>query len=156
MLAVDSKAALLRQVPIFGGLREDTLAFLLERAERKRVREGEDFFREGEVGGEVYVLDRGTVEVLKGKGERTFRLMRLRAGDCFGETSLLAVMPRSASVRALEDCEAICLHNRDLYHLYEHDPEQFAILVMNMGREVARRLWVANELLFEYADFFGG
>jgi len=57
-------------------------------------------------------------------------------------------MPRSASVKAIEDCSAIELRPDHLMRLFERDVEQFALIQMNMGREVCRRLRATDERLF--------
>jgi CRP/FNR family cyclic AMP-dependent transcriptional regulator len=75
-------------------------------------------------------------------------LHRLAAGDCFGEMALMDLFPRSASVRAEQDCSAIELAASDLLRLFEHDAEQFALIQMNIGREISRRLRTTDELLF--------
>ncbi|HXF44822.1 MAG TPA: hypothetical protein VNK91_01770, partial [Burkholderiaceae bacterium] len=36
----------------------------------------------------------------------------------------------------------------DLYRLFERDAEQFALIQMNIGRELSRRLRQSDELLF--------
>jgi CRP-like cAMP-binding protein len=154
---MDLRQDLLSRVSIFGGLRPETLSFLLARARPVRIPRGEAFFHEGDAGGDLYVLQTGRADVLKshpiesGKVEWV-RIAGLEAGDCFGEVSLLAVMPRSASVVAAEDCEALRLGNADLHALYQSDVEQFAMLVMNLGREVARRLWSIDRLLLDFAE----
>ncbi len=55
---------------------------------------------------------------------------------------------RSASVRAVEDCAAICISAANLYQVYARDLKQFALIQMNMGREVSRRLREADNRLF--------
>jgi CRP-like cAMP-binding protein len=145
-------ATRLQAVSIFGALTPETIRFLIGRAGREEVRAGELLVREGEQGGDLYILESGSAEVFKErKGPKPLRvrLAELAAGDCFGETSLLACMPRSASVLALTDCVTLRLRNTDLLALYEHDVRQFAILMMNLGREAARRLWISNELLLD-------
>jgi CRP-like cAMP-binding protein len=72
----------------------------------------------------------------------------LGPGDCFGEMALMDLFPRSASVIARDDCRALEIAAGDLLDLYEHDVEQFALVQMNMGREVCRRLRATDELLF--------
>jgi CRP/FNR family cyclic AMP-dependent transcriptional regulator len=143
-------------VSIFGGLNDETLSFLLGRAERVRVPKGQLFFREGDPGGTLYILQSGRAEVLKNRaGDATrepMRLAEIPAGGCFGEVSLLAVMPRSATVAAAEDCDALQLRYTDLHALYQKDVGQFALLVLNLGREVARRLWKSNQLLVDFAE----
>jgi CRP-like cAMP-binding protein len=63
--------------------------------------------------------------------------------------AVMDLSPRSASVRAVEDCTAIRVSAANLYRLYEQDPKQFALIQMNMGREVTRRLREADDRLFE-------
>ena len=56
--------------------------------------------------------------------------------------------PRSASVRAVEDCIAIQISAANLHQVYAQELKQFAVIQMNMGREVCRRLREANDRLF--------
>ena len=70
------------------------------------------------------------------------------AGDCIGEMAIIDLQSRSASVRAVADCLAIEITRVTLNKLYQTDLEQFAIIMMNMGREVSRRLRIASDRLF--------
>ena len=142
---------LLQGMPVFGALREDMLRLLLEQAREVRVAAGACFFRENEDAQSMFVLQSGRVGVLKQWQGQSYRLHELGAGDCFGEMALMDLLPRSATVRADIDCQAIELSASDLMRLYEHDVEQFALLQMNLGREVCRRLRATDELLFRFS-----
>ncbi len=135
-------------MPVFGALREDTLRFLLDQAREVYVDAGQFFFREGDRAESMYVLEAGKVSVLKGWRGNECLLHDLQAGDCFGEMALLDLFPRSASVRAATDCTAMELGCADLYRLFERDAEQFALIQMNIGREISRRLRLVDDLLF--------
>jgi CRP-like cAMP-binding protein len=139
---------LLQRMPVFGAIREDTLHFLLDRAQEVQVRAGHYFFREGDRAESMFVLEAGDVAVLKGWRGNEMLLHGLKAGDCFGEMALLDLFPRSASVRAETDCKAIEFGCADLYRLFERDAEQFALIQMNIGREISRRLRLVDDLLF--------
>ena len=139
---------LLRDIAIFGGLDEATLGFILERAKRVEVPQGASFLREGEMGKSFFVLETGRVEVYKDQDGEAVTLCEFGPGAVFGEMSLLAVRPRSATITSIADCVAVEISNSSLFELYEARPEQFAMLVMNLGREVSRRLWETNERLF--------
>ena len=141
----------LKQLSIFGALKPSTIEFLLERCERVTVRDGGVFFVQGQTGDSVFVLRRGRVAVVRGPADEGIVLAELDAGACFGEVALVAISPRTATVRALVECEALRLRSAALLDLYAHDLEQFTLLQMNLGREVARRLAQADEALFEYA-----
>lgn len=147
--------ALLQRMAIFGGVRREALAFLLERARAARVAKSEYFFREGDRGGSAFVLERGRALVVKEFRGRDVPLLELGPGDCFGEVALLDFGTRSGSVRALEDCDALELSSRALHALSAAHLDQFALIYMNLGRELCRRLRRADERLFQAKQELG-
>lgn len=142
--------SLLQDMPVFGGTSEDTLRMLLSLAPIVSMPQGEYFFRQGEPGKSMFVLEEGRVAVLKRWDGHDYLLRNLSGGDCFGEMALMDLHPRSASVVALEQCHAIEVDTRALQAVQQRDLEQFALIQMNMGREVSRRLREANEHLFRH------
>ena len=145
-----SRINTLQGMPIFGGMQPDTLEFLLESAEIRQVPEGEYFFRESEVPDFIYVLESGSVSVLKSWLGKNYKIRHLGPGDCFGEMALIDLSPRSASVIAVADCSAISLSPDCVHKLSDRNLEQFALIQMNMARELSRRLRVADERIFSF------
>lgn len=143
------RTELLQAMPVFGAIRDDTIAFLLERAHTVEVPAHGYFFRENDDAQSMFVLESGRVSVLKGWRGREVVINELKAGDCFGEMALMDLFPRSASVRADAPCQAIEIAASHLAELWEHDPEQFTLVQMNIGREVCRRLRATDEALFQ-------
>jgi CRP-like cAMP-binding protein len=145
---LEARIELLQQMPIFGGIRTDILAFLLDRSSVVRVRANDYFFREGDAAQSMFVIETGRAAILKlWRGEQ-HPLRNLETGDCFGEMALMDLKSRSASVVAIEECTALELSAGCLFELYEKDLEQFALIQMNMGREVSRRLRETDDRLF--------
>ncbi len=144
----ETRIELLQRMPVFGGIRADVLDYLLGLCPIVVVRAGEFFFREGAAADSMFVLEAGKVAVLKTWQNEEYVLHALGPGDCFGEMALMDLMPRSAAVRATADCRAILVSAGSLLKVYERDLEQFAMIQMNMGREVSRRLREADERLF--------
>lgn len=142
------RIALLQGMPVFGALRDDAIECLLEDAPTVARARGETFFSEGDGAHCMYVIEAGAVEVLKRWNGCEYPLHKLGAGDCFGEMALMDFCPRSATVRALQDCRAIEIAGSALHRLYERDLEQFTLIQMNIGREVCRRLREADGQLF--------
>jgi CRP/FNR family cyclic AMP-dependent transcriptional regulator len=140
---------LLEAMPIFGGLTEESLTFLLEISRIVSVSEGQFFFREADEASSMFVLEEGRVAILKKWEDKDHLLGYLGKGDCFGEVALLDLCPRSASVLAVGDCNAIELSTAAFHELYSKSLAQFTLIQMNMGREVSRRLRRADERLFE-------
>lgn len=142
---------LLQAMPLFGGVSEASLRLLLGSSRKLVLASGEFFFRENEPGTSMFVLREGRVAIVKSWGSRNHLLRYLEAGDCFGEMALLDLYPRSASILAVDKCTAIEIPADSLHQLYQQDPEQFALIFMNIGRELSRRLRVADRRLFERA-----
>lgn len=145
----ESHLEILRQMSVFGGLSSKALSLILDRSEFLHNAAGEYFFYEHDSASSVYVIRQGEVVVEKNWQGAPVTVAQLGAGDCFGELSLLDLQPRSASVRAQTDCETIQISIHLLHDLYRQDLEQYAIIMMNMGREVSRRFRVTSEKLFE-------
>lgn len=152
------RISLLQAMPVFGAVRADILSVLLEAATVKTVEPGACFVRQGEQGSAMYVLEHGEVAVLKERDGVEVELTRMGPGDCFGEMSLVEPSTRSASVRAITSCTAICISSDDLFKVYGADVEQFAVIQMNLARELSRRLRDANERWFEKfgTEFYAG
>ncbi|HET7752697.1 MAG TPA: cyclic nucleotide-binding domain-containing protein [Anaeromyxobacteraceae bacterium] len=144
----EHRIELLQRTPIFGAIQARTLEVLLRGTVNVQVPAGGHFFDEGEAANAMFVLESGRVSVLKRRDGVEQHLRELGAGDCFGEMALIDMSPRSASVIALEECSAIRLTNADLYRVYQADLEQFALIQMNISRELSRRLRLVNERLF--------
>jgi CRP-like cAMP-binding protein len=144
----ESRLKMLQETPIFGGVSDDIMAFLLAQVRTVSVKEGDFLFVEDDPCDAMYVLEVGQVAILKRWKDIYYRLNYLHAGDSIGEMSLMDLGRRSASVLAMTDCTAIELDNDAILRLYERDLEQFAIIQMNISRELSRRLRVADESLF--------
>ena len=144
----EARIELLQRMPIFGGIRTEILRFLLAQCPIVSTPANEFFFREHDQGDSMFVLEMGKAVALKSWRGQDYLVQTLKEGDCFGEMAVMDHCPRSASVRAVKDCIAIRISAANLYRVYAEDIKQFALIQMNMGREVCRRLREANNRLF--------
>jgi MFS family permease len=99
------RIVLLRGVGMFRLLPVPVIESLALRLSRFRVPAQTDVFRKGDPGDGFYVIESGRVAVIDDGRE----IRRLGAGDAFGEIALLRAVPRTATVRALEDTELATL-----------------------------------------------
>ena len=137
---------MLQNVPTFGGINDDVLSFLLDHSKTKEHKAGDVIFREGDYTASMFVIEEGEVAIYKQKAGEDCLMVILGEGDCLGEMALFDYMPRSASALAKTDCRLIEITSQNLYDIYKKDMEQFALIQMNLGREIARRLRKADEL----------
>jgi CRP/FNR family transcriptional regulator, cyclic AMP receptor protein len=139
----------LHTMPIFAGLSDDTIDYLFSEAKLIKRAKGDYFFHESDKGHDLYIIQHGAAVVVKSWENIEYILAQLHFGDCFGEMELIDICPHSASVIAAEDSEVIVIKHNSITHLLEKSLEEYAIIMMNMGREVSRRLRTANEIILE-------
>lgn len=138
----------LRNIGLFGALSDDVLGFLAGMLTVVKPTIGETIFREGDEANAMYVVLAGEMEVTKkSRGAVDARVAVLGPGDWFGEMSIVDIQPRSATVRALAPGRLIRVSAADLDSLYRHDVRSYAIIVLNLARELSRRLRVADGIL---------
>ncbi|MEJ2694209.1 MAG: cyclic nucleotide-binding domain-containing protein [Candidatus Thiodiazotropha sp.] len=143
-----SRLRVLQEMPIFGGVEMSTLERLLAGAEPIQIETGDTLFMEGDLDNSVYVLERGRVGVYRTWQGHEYLLRELSSGDCLGEMAMIDCKPRSATVRVLESGAVIRISVAQMGQLYIENPEQHALIYMNLAREVCRRLRVADQRLF--------
>ncbi len=113
----------LSHVPFLVPMGPDELEALAADATVFSYGRGERIVRQGDPGDALYVLREGSAIVTIGDeatGER--EVARLRRGEFFGEMALLTGEPRTASVTAIEDIEAIVIHKEALQGILARRP----------------------------------
>ncbi len=80
---------------------------LLKGSREVKFRQGDVLVREGEPGDSFYLIKTGDVQVTTMKGGEEVFLARLTPGALFGEVAVITGEPRTATVTALTDGEAI-------------------------------------------------
>ena len=130
-----------QRVPIFAGLDDDALRLLVERSAPADFQAGHVIVREGALGNRLFLINTGMVRVCKNFGTpEQVQLALLKPGDHFGEMCILEPMPRSATVQAVTDTTLSGLSAMVFLELYEKMPRQYGLLLLNISRDLSRRL----------------
>jgi CRP-like cAMP-binding protein len=117
---------------------------------------GSTVFREGEQGRSMYIVHSGELLMTQaGESGHVVKLMRLRPGDFFGETTLIEIAPRSFTVSVEREARLWEITNMDLYRLSEADIQSYVMVLQNINRELCRRLRRGQHRITEIADSFG-
>lgn len=130
----------LRQIKYFDCLDDLEIRQLLETGYRRRLSNQEILFREGDVGNAFYIVLEGQVEVVVETLAK--QLSVLQSGHFFGELSLMLGIPRSATVRALEDTVLFAIDHLGFQKLLHRSPKFYDLLIEGMEKhqeEVAER-----------------
>jgi CRP-like cAMP-binding protein len=106
---------------------------------------GDIIFSEGDIGTDMYIVQSGTVELLKSIGGKTRVLATLDKGDFFGEMSVLEDLPRTASARAKTDVELVKINGATFDTMLRSNTE----IAVRMMRKLSRRLREVTAMLEE-------
>ena len=114
----------LQRVPLFENLNLDQLDAVLRLARDVSYLPGEVIVREGDPGGELFVLLEGSAEAwLDHGGASAQRLSTIERGGYFGEMAILDDEPRSATVVTREAARLLALDGDSLKSLLRDMPE---------------------------------
>jgi CRP/FNR family transcriptional regulator, cyclic AMP receptor protein len=138
----------LQTAPVLAGLSHEVLAQLASSLPVVMLKIGECVFREGDPAREMFILIDGELEILKkSRRGKEARVAILGPGDAFGEMSVLDLQPRSATVRAVSQVRLVRMSTEELDALYRRDLKAYSMLVLNIARDLSRRLRVADGLV---------
>ena len=138
---------MINSVSIFAGLDESALDILLAQAEETVVPSGQIIVREGDEGNRFYIIESGMVRVCKHYEEPDeVEFAVLSEGDFFGEMCILETLPRAATVQALTDATLYSFSSLAFLQVYEQMPKQYGILLLNIARDLSRRIRRLDEI----------
>ena len=103
----------IEKISPFRGLRTPVLASIADKMFAQPVVAGEVVIRQGDRGGNFYLLREGEMEVVKDDGTQQRVVATLGPGSCFGEEALLTGNPRNATVRSTKDSLLYALKEDD-------------------------------------------
>lgn len=150
LLHVEEVVPILSEIAVFGGLSDAQLYKIFKLLKTATYDEGEYIYRRGDAPSHIYIIKTGEVKIMIDADNVSLELISLSVGGCFGETSVIGIQPHSSSALAVKSAELIVLERSVLLEIFETDKELFAMLVLNIAREAARRLHKSDEVLAEY------
>jgi small-conductance mechanosensitive channel len=120
---VQRRQASLRQVDFIATLPAAPLERLAALSRTCQYMSGEVVIRQGDAGHDLFIVEKGEVAVLIGRGEGSIaEVARLGPGKFFGEMSLMTGERRAATVQAMSDCELVQVSKEAFHEILVADP----------------------------------
>lgn len=150
--SAQARLAILAPMPLFAHCTEKELRAVAQATVPRRFQAGQPIFEQGQAGHELFLLISGTVAV-----ERDTRLLaQLGPGSNFGEMAMLDEPTRSATARAVEDCELMVIPRDAFFALLKGNPMLAVKILWNLLlrlsanlRTTSGRLAEVEAMLFE-------
>ncbi len=119
-------------------------------AENKKIVEypkGEFIIRENDLSDCAYIMESGRAEVCKTLPRGEYQVVGvLQENDIFGELGLIDGLPRSASVRALENCRVSMLTQQTFKSLARNNPQALMPILKILTNRLRETLVLVDEL----------
>ncbi len=154
----------LAKISLFAAMDEAQIDKVVRIMRVRHYKSGDLIIREGEIGGELFILIKGSIEISKrltlrgtqGEDLRNKSLVRLNDRDnvFFGEMSIFGDEQRSATVRALDATTLGVLTTGQVRRLAETEPLIGYRMFYNIGKTVADNLRRANRDILKLSTAF--
>jgi CRP/FNR family transcriptional regulator, cyclic AMP receptor protein len=144
-----SSAKVLTRTPLFSGLAETELAFLLERVVSRRFSAGETVFSEGEPCSGLYVVESGHIRIFKSSPAGREQVLSLEGpGGSVAELPIFDGGNYPASVVAVDDATLLFVSKQDFQSLCLAYPQVALKVLRVVGARLRRLVGIIEELSF--------
>ena len=135
----------LQELGLFKGRKEETLAALELRLDKRSFNAGEKIFARGDAGDELFLIRKGSVRiVLPLEGGQSHHVSSFGRGDFFGEMAFLDGDARSADAIAFTDVDLFVLSRKTFDAFADEHKKASLKLMEGLASVLASRLRYAN------------
>lgn len=128
-------------ISLFGALTESQLEVVWRYLDVQKYLPGQRVFQQGELPSAIYIVASGKIDFIVQHGDVLKVEASYTDGQTFGESAYLGIQPHagSAQVRSAGPAEVMVLTREALIDMQREDESLFALLMMNLAREVSRK-----------------
>lgn len=145
----NNHASTLKKVPIFSGLADGELNFLLPRVVPRRFSAGESIFQEGQPCGGMYVVESGQVRIFKSSISGREQVLSIDGpGSSVAELPVFDGGNYPASATAVEDATLLFVSKQDFQALCLEHPQVALKVLRVVGGRLRRLVGIIEELSF--------
>lgn len=141
---------IIKNVTIFSGFSDSQVKRIFKSCSVLAAKVGEIILQEATPATEIFIILSGKVTIVLGLNEDPIVLTEFGSGNCIGEASVIGIQDHSASAVVTEDASLLVLSRQVLMKIFETDKALFSLLILNIAREIARRLHRTDEILLHY------
>lgn len=135
-MSLNEEVELLRNIPLFSKIDPSKLKLLAFASERVTFGADQELFHQGDHSDAAYIIVGGAADVVVDTPSGEISVAQLAKNDIVGEIGILCDVPRTATVRAIDDVTTLTI-SKDLFFQMVREYPEMGIEVM---RELAERL----------------
>ncbi len=139
MDSVTDRTNALKRMPLLADLPHGELEAIAKRLTVETHAEGAEIIKQGSSGSSAYFVLDGKCEVRRTSKRVAKRIAFLKAGDFFGELSIIVPAPRSATVIAFEDTTVLVLTENEFRAALKANRSMSLHLVTALAQRLQRQ-----------------
>ncbi len=129
---------------VFQGLKKSEVNRIIDSGVIRTIGRGKLLFRKGDIGHEMFIILKGTVDIIDEMDEKKKILAELKTGEIFGEMAMFEKRARSAHALVKEESQILVLSEDVLDKLLEKKiPRKF---LANVIAVLCHRLRITNSM----------
>ncbi len=141
--------SMLKSVTIFSGVDDENLDKIFSQCDVIERKVGDVLIEEDTEATQIFIILKGSVKVVLNLKNKPLDLVELGPGHCVGEASIIGIQKHCASVVIVKNAQVLAFPRHVLMDIYNNDKELFSLLILNIARELARRLYRTDQELIK-------
>lgn len=137
-MGLNTEVETLKKVPLFKGIEAAKLKLLAFISDRLFFTKGEHLCDQGETGDAAYIILDGTADVLVDTPDGPVKVANFSVNDIVGEIAILCDVPRTATIVAATDLEALAISKDNFLKLLREFPDVSLEVMRELGQRLDR------------------
>ncbi len=142
-MSLNLEVQTLQRVPMFANIEAARLKLLAFASERVSFPPGEILFHQGDDSDAAYVILKGRADVNLNTGDQQITVASIGDGSFVGEMGIISDTPRTATIEATEEIEALRITREVFINMIK----EFPTMALEVMRELVSRIENTNAKL---------
>lgn len=136
----ESVISIIRLISIFAALPKEHLLHIIAICDERIAPTGTVLYEEGKPASDIFIILSGKVKLIKNYTNEPLEIIELDQGHSLGEASVIGIQDHSSTAITTDETKLLILSRKVLIELQQEDCQFFSILLLNIARELARRV----------------
>ena len=137
----------IEKTPLFSALSKEEIKEIFSLITLKKYKKGDVIFEQESSPNNIYIIESGIVKLFHKKDEQNFDIGTFTTGNCFGEVALIGILPYIGTAIAMTELSILQFSKISLHKLSKNNVVLFNKFLLNISREVCRRLYFIDRTL---------
>lgn len=124
----------------FGALSDEAIVYLMKEGRIHALRKGETLIKAGQPSGSFFVVLKGSLAYYQTLNDHIEHIYDFHFGETIGFVSMIALTPWPGTTIAARDSQVLEVNSNLFYTFHYEMPLDFGVLLINLSRELARRV----------------